>query len=89
MISVVIPSRNELYLNDTVNDILVKAKDKLMIGIIYIITNKITGKQYVGQTIQKLNRRWGQHITNAKNGLDYLIYRSMRKHGVENFWRGI
>jgi group I intron endonuclease len=33
-----------------------------MLGIIYLITNKITGEMYVGQTIQKLETRWKRHL---------------------------
>lgn len=33
---------------------------------VYIHTNKINGKKYVGQTCQKPEYRWG------KNGIDYV-----------------
>ena len=29
---------------------------------IYLITNKINGKQYVGQTIRTIEERWKGHI---------------------------
>lgn len=35
-------------------------------GIIYLITNKITEKKYIGLTIQTLERRWQHHIEQAK-----------------------
>ena len=50
--------------------------------IIYKITNKITGKVYIGQTVRTLQKRWKQHV-NAKDSL--VIHNSIRKYGVENF----
>ena len=32
---------------------------------IYVITNKITGQQYVGQTKLNIYERWGRHILDA------------------------
>ncbi|RLA24867.1 MAG: hypothetical protein DRQ62_04180 [Gammaproteobacteria bacterium] len=42
--------------------------------IIYEITNKITGKQYIGQTTKSLNYRWRQHCKNK-----YYIGSSIKK----------
>lgn len=55
--------------------------------IIYKITNKITGKIYIGQTVQSLNNRWLDHKSNARNADKYTaaLYHSIRKHGVDNF----
>lgn len=53
-------------------------------GIIYIITNKVNGKLYIGQTIQSLNKRWRKHKHDYKR-LNYPLYRAMRKYGSENF----
>ena len=55
-------------------------------GYIYKITNTVTGKCYIGETIQDYNRRWGKHI----NSLKYkegcpLLKASMKKHGIEKF----
>jgi len=53
--------------------------------MIYLITNKINNKQYIGKTSQSLDKRWYQHCKNAEYGLDTYLYRAIRKYGVENF----
>lgn len=54
--------------------------------IVYIITNKINGKQYIGQTTQTIQRRWQGHIVDSKRRhSDTPLYRAFRKYGVENF----
>jgi group I intron endonuclease len=56
-------------------------------GYIYKITNIVTGKCYIGETIQSNHeRRWNKHL----NSLKYkegctLLKASMKKHGVHNF----
>lgn len=51
-------------------------------GIIYKITNLLNGKVYVGQTIQKLNRRMNQH---KHSGDDKGIDKAIQKYGWKNF----
>ena len=53
--------------------------------VIYLITNKINGKRYVGQTINVLEVRWKSHLSDFKNGKEYPLYLAMKKHGIENF----
>lgn len=54
--------------------------------IIYLITNKINGKRYVGQTIKSLSTRWSKHKYEAKTGKwDYPLHRAIRKYGQEFF----
>lgn len=68
-------------------------------GVIYIITNRINGRQYVGQTKHDdVTIRWNQHKQCAKrlkrfkagevdtcdNQSTYL-YNSMVEHGIDNF----
>ena len=50
--------------------------------VIYLITNQVNGKQYIGQT-KNLNQRLTEHFT-AKNGKS-LINRSICKNGKHNF----
>jgi len=52
--------------------------------MIYVITNLVDGKRYVGWTEVGLARRWTVHKCNSRTGETYL-YRAMRKYGTENF----
>ena len=55
-------------------------------GLIYKITNKKTGKMYVGQTAYSLDRRWREHKSKAKQGKkNYLLYQAIRKCGIRYF----
>ena len=54
-------------------------------GIIYAIYNKETGKYYIGQTIKELNKRWQEHLYEAKRMKDTPLYRSLRKYGADKF----
>jgi len=52
----------------------------------YIITCLINGKRYIGITARGLNRRWSEHIYDARSGrTGMLISRAIAKHGAENF----
>lgn len=53
--------------------------------MIYIITNKLNGHQYIGKTSQSLDERWYQHQKAAEYKSQTYLHRAMRKHGVENF----
>lgn len=50
--------------------------------IVYLITNDINGKQYIGQTIKKLNLRWNEHTSSKSKG---ALQRAIRKYKKENF----
>ena len=53
---------------------------------IYLITNLINNKQYVGQTRRDLNKRFIQHANKGKHSYnDSFISSSINKHGRENF----
>ena len=57
-----------------------------MKGYIYLITNAITKKQYVGQTIRTIEERFVGHKTSAKYHTDNTyLHKSMNKYGFENF----
>ena len=54
-------------------------------GFIYLITNDINDKKYVGLTSGTVQARWNKHCRNAKLGIDYAIYRAMRAYGIKHF----
>lgn len=55
-------------------------------GIIYLATNKINNKVYIGQTINTLNKRKTNHYAAARNEKDNLYFhRAIRKYGENNF----
>ena len=51
---------------------------------IYKVTNIITGKSYIGQTIHSIEYRWKNHINASKRSKNYF-HRAIQKHGAENF----
>jgi group I intron endonuclease len=55
-------------------------------GIIYLITNKVNGKKYVGQTVRGIKKRLAGHIQYAKNGnRGSVLHKAIRKYGDDNF----
>jgi group I intron endonuclease len=55
-----------------------------MYGIIYVVTNTVNGKQYVGQTTRSVKMRWYYHARSAKSS-DCLLYCAIRKYGINKF----
>lgn len=58
--------------------------------IIYKCTNKLNGKSYIGQTIQKFSRRKQMHLLYATNEKYYgkfncQFYQAIRKYGKDSF----
>lgn len=62
-----------------------------MLGRIYIIKNTCNDKVYIGQTTRTIEARWADHIKNAIHNYQssMIIYRAMRKYGVEHFFISI
>ena len=57
-----------------------------MKGTIYVITNKINNKRYIGITTRNLEQRWYEHKRKSvlmKN--EFKLYPAMNKYGIENF----
>jgi group I intron endonuclease len=57
-----------------------------MSGVIYIVTNSLTGKQYVGLTKRPVSDRWKQHVRVAKNGAKTYFHRAIVKYGERAFF---
>lgn len=53
--------------------------------IIYKATNKINGKNYIGQTRHSLEKRKQVHLRNARNGVNTHFYQAIRKYGEDSF----
>jgi len=56
-------------------------------GFIYKITNKITNKCYIGETVKPdPEKRWTQHKNTIKRGIGCpALQDAVKKYGVENF----
>lgn len=56
---------------------------------IYMFTNLINCKKYIGSTIKEPNIRYNQHIYDSKHQnshkYNYPLYQAFRKYGIENF----
>lgn len=55
-------------------------------GYIYLVTNLINDKHYIGQTNFTIKKRWEQHQYDAfiKQD-DFYFHRALRKYGIDNF----
>lgn len=53
-------------------------------GLIYKVTNEVTGQIYVGKTKRTLNERWASHVAKHRRSRQYL-HRSMRVYGLKSF----
>jgi group I intron endonuclease len=55
-------------------------------GYIYIVTNTVNGKRYVGQTRGQVKYRWAAHVKGAlAHNNDYAISHAIRKYGIDAF----
>jgi group I intron endonuclease len=53
-------------------------------SVIYLITNNVNGKKYVGQTVQTARKRFREHARNSCEE-KYAISRAIRKYGMDFF----
>lgn len=59
-------------------------------SIIYLLTNLVNGKRYVGKTSRSLEVRWQGHLGSARRGdSDMLVCRAIKKHGSNAFKREV
>lgn len=52
---------------------------------VYLVTNNINGKKYIGQTSQSLNKRWNRHKKPFNHRRNSYLYNAIYKYGAENF----
>lgn len=76
------------------NDCMVRKRRSDRLHIIYVLTNEVTGEQYVGITAGKTKRelrvRVQKHIRRAlTEGLDWSLCKAIRAFGPESFTYGI
>jgi group I intron endonuclease len=55
------------------------------VGFIYLITNLVNGKMYVGLTTRTILQRFHKHLLNARSGEESSLYSAFRKYGESNF----
>ena len=54
-------------------------------GIIYLITNKVTGDRFIGQTTLPMNKTWAKHIEDSKRMSSTPLHKAFRKYGIDKF----
>jgi group I intron endonuclease len=52
---------------------------------VYVVTNTVNGKQYVGITAGPVTRRWASHLYHTRRGSNLLFHRAIRKYGAHVF----
>lgn len=53
--------------------------------LIYLLTNTVNGKQYVGQTIRSLKDRLYHHRWDSTKKRGYILHKAIAKHGWDAF----
>jgi group I intron endonuclease len=55
-------------------------------GVVYLVTNNVTGVEYVGQTVHGIARRWSHHVAAAASSrYTSPLLRAINKYGKESF----
>lgn len=54
-------------------------------GLIYLVTNRVNGKEYVGQTRRPLRVRKSNHLRDARNGFKGVFNDAIRKYSPSSF----
>ena len=58
---------------------------KFGVGYVYLITNLVNNKKYVGKTEKSLSVRWHGHVKDAKSGSHNTLHKAIRKYGADKF----
>lgn len=68
---------------------MIYSKENKLFGLVYIATNKINGKLYIGLTTKGLKFRKYNHFSDAKRKkTNSLIHKAIRKYGRDSFsWK--
>lgn len=53
--------------------------------IVYAITNRVSGRRYIGITATSLRRRWDSHTKAMRDGVKTALYDAMRSYGPDAF----
>lgn len=56
-----------------------------MYGLVYLATNTINGKLYVGVTTSCMKARWQAHINEAKLKARWILHKAIVKYGADAF----
>lgn len=56
-----------------------------MPATLYMVTNKVNGKAYIGQTWRPVPRRWSQHKSCARGQRPTRFHRAIRQYGEDAF----
>jgi hypothetical protein len=54
------------------------------IGYVYIITNKVDGKVYIGKTTRSVEERWREHVSHCKSS-NLKFSNAIKKYGNDSF----
>ena len=54
-------------------------------GYVYLITNLVNGKKYVGCTTRTVEERWIRHLSQAGSKRKFALHRAVNKYGPHNF----
>lgn len=57
----------------------------MILGNIYCITNTVNNKVYVGKTLLSIEKRFQQHLQDAKKYTERPLYRAINKYGADKF----
>lgn len=55
-----------------------------MFGLVYKVTNKLSGKAYIGLTTQSLRKRWNAHVAQSPK-CRWPVHRAIMKYGRDAF----